>query len=246
MSSAGAHSSLGGLIAAAFVGLGLVAFPGVLEQIPQPALAAVVAAAAIGLIEIDEFKDLWLLSRIELGIAVLTALSVVAFDVLIGVLISVALSVAIAVYRIARPHDAVLGDAAELDGWVDIGAYPQAVLEPGLLVYRFDAPLFFTNATRYCDRVVAALRNQPGIERWLVLDMEGVGSIDATAVAALRGLIDDVRREGVDVIAVARANHLALDRLDRGGLLQPDGPITVFPTINGAVRAFRQGSRSDP
>jgi len=68
----------------------------------------------------------------------------------------------------ARPHDAVLGDAAELDGWVDVDAYPQAVIEPGLLVYRFDAPLFFTNAGRYCDRVVLALRNQPGTERWVV------------------------------------------------------------------------------
>jgi MFS superfamily sulfate permease-like transporter len=240
MSSAGGNSSLGGVIAAAFVGLGLVAFPGVLEQIPQPALAAVVAAAAIGLVELDEFHDLWRVSRIELAIAVLTAVGVVVFDVLIGVVISVALSLAIAVYRIARPHDAVLGDAAELDGWVDLEAYPQAVIEPGLLVYRFDAPLFFTNATRYCERVLHAMSNQPGTERWLVLDMEGVGSIDATAVASLRGLIDDVRREGVEVIAVARANHLALDRLARAELLQPEGPITVFPTINGAVRAFRR------
>ena len=242
MSSAGGNSSLGGIIAAAFVGLGIVAFPSVLEQIPQPALAAVVAAAAIGLVEVDEFQDLWRISRIELGIAVLTATSVVAFDVLIGVVVSVALSLAIAVYRIARPHDAVLGDAADLEGWVPIDAYPQAVVEPGLLVYRFDAPLFFTNATRYCDRVMHALDNQPGSERWLVLDMEGVGSIDATAVAALRRLVEDVRREGVEVIAVSRANHVALDRLNRGQLLEPTGTITVFPTINAAVRAFRQGN----
>ena len=198
------------------------------------------AAAAIGLIDVREFGDLWRISRTELVIAVLTALSVVVLDVLIGIVVSVALSLVIAVYRIARPHDAILGDAAELEGWVDVDAYPQAVVEPGLLVYRFDAPLFFTNAGRYCEHVVHALRNQPGTERWLVLDMEGVGSIDATAVASLRKLIDDVRREGVEVIAVSRANDLALDRLRRAGLLQPDGPILAFATINGAVRAFRR------
>jgi high affinity sulfate transporter 1 len=242
MSSAGAFSQLGGIIAAAFVGVGLVVFPGVLARIPQPALAAVVTAAAIGLIEFDEFRDLWRISRIEFFVAVLTAIGVIAFDVLIGVVISVALSLAIAIFRITRPHDAVLGDAAELDGWVAVDAYPQAVLEPGLLVYRFDAPLFFTNSTRYCERVLEALTNQPGTERWLVLDMEGVGSIDATAVASLRRLVDDARRDGVEVIAVSRANRLALDRLGRAGLLQPVGPIMVFATINGAVRSFRESA----
>ena len=75
-----------------------------------------------------------------------------------------------------------------------------------------------------------------------MLDLEGVGTIDATAVASLDGLVDDVREEGVEVIAVARANPLALDRLRRAKLLQPEGPITVFHTINSAVRAFREGS----
>jgi sulfate permease, SulP family len=242
MASAGGNSSLGGIVAAAFVGLGLVAFPGVLAEIPEAALAAVVAAAAISLVEVDEFQALWRISRSELAVALLTAAGVIAFDVLIGVVVSVALSLAITVYRIARPHDSVLGNAAELDGWVDVETYPGAVLEPGLLVYRFDAPLFFTNANRYRERVATALRQQPGVERWLVLDLEGVGTIDATAVASLDGLVDDVRQEGVEVVAVARANPLALDRLRRAGLLQPQGPITVFHTINSAVRAFREGS----
>jgi MFS superfamily sulfate permease-like transporter len=244
MSSAGGNTSLGGIIAAAFVAIGLVAFPGVLERIPQPALAAVVAAAAIGLIEVGEFRDLWRISQLEFGIAIVTAASVVLFDVLIGVVVSVVLSVAIALYRMTRPHDAVLGNAEHLDGWVDIDSYPGAVTEPGLLVYRFDAPLFFTNASRYCERVIEALRNHEGIERWLVLDLEGVGSIDATAIASLRGLIDDVHREQVQVIAVARANDHALERLRRAALLHPEGPLRSFATINGAVRAFHADDRS--
>jgi high affinity sulfate transporter 1 len=243
MSSSGGNTSLAGIVAAVFLAFGLIAFPDVLEQIPQPALAAVVAAAAIGLVDLAEFRDLWRVSRVELGVAVLTGATVVLFDVLVGVVVSVALSLAIALARVTRPHDAVLGDAAELDGWVDVDSYPEASIEPGLLVYRFDAPLFFTNATRYCDRVLLALRRQPGTERWLVLDMEGVGSVDATAVAALRGLVDDVAREGVEVVALARANHVALDRLRRAALLAPEGPFREFPTINAAVRAFRQTKR---
>ena len=240
MASAGGSSSLGGIIAAGFVALGLVAFPGVLEQIPEPALGAVVAAAAIGLVDVAELRLLGRISRSELAVALVTAVGVIAFDVLIGVVISVVLSLGLTVYRISRPHDAVLGDAAALDGWVDVEAYPEAEIEPGLLVYRFDAPLFFTNAEWYRTRVLHALRGQPGTERWVLLDMEGVGSIDSTAVASLHALVGDVRREGVEVIALARANHRALDRLRRADLLDPDGPLVAYPTIDSAVRAFHE------
>jgi len=246
MSSAGGNSSLGGIVAASFVALGLVAFPAVLEGIPMPALAAVVSAAAIGLVDTEALRDLWRVSRAELLVAVVTAAGVVLFDVLVGVLVSVVLSVVIAISRMTRPHDAVLGHAAHLDGWVDVAAYPDAVTEEGLVVYRFDAPLLFTNADRYCERVLDALARQPGDERWLVLDFEGIGSIDATAVAALRRLVTDVHREGVEVIALARANHDALDRLGRAGLLQPTGTLVVVPTINAAVRGFRESGGAEP
>jgi len=246
MSSAGGNSSLGGIVAASFVALGLVAFPAVLEGIPMPALAAVVSAAAIGLVDTEALRDLWRVSRPELLVAVVTAAGVVLFDVLVGVLVSVVLSVVIAISRMTRPHDAVLGHAAHLDGWVDVAAYPDAVTEEGLVVYRFDAPLLFTNADRYCERVLDALARQPGDERWLVLDFEGIGSIDATAVAALRRLVTDVHREGVEVIVLARANHDALDRLGRAGLLQPTGTLVVVPTINAAVRGSRESGGAEP
>ena len=111
-------------------------------------------------------------------------------------------------------------------------------------MYRFDAPCSSPTPSRYCDRVVQALRNQPGIERWVVLDMEGVGSIDGTAVASLRRLVDDVGREGVEVIAVARANPLALDRLGRAGLLQPDGRSSCTPPSARRSERFARQSLS--
>ena len=114
---------------------------------------------------------------------------------------------------------------------------------PVSLVYRFDAPLFFVNAERFAERVEHALAENPGSEEWLVLDFEGVGALDATALEMLHDLLPRLGRSGVQVLGVSRANDVVLARLDRASLLEPIGPLRVFPTINGAVRAFRQRSR---
>ena len=150
----------------------------------------------------------------------------------------------VALYRIARPHDAILGDDTSLDGWVDMNAYPEAVAEPGLVVYRFDAPLFFVNADRFRDRVEQALVDNPGKEGWLVLDFEGIGALDATALDTLAELLTRLAELDVAVVAVARANNKVVDRLRRAELIEPTGPLRTFPTINSAVRAFRQRTGS--
>jgi MFS superfamily sulfate permease-like transporter len=211
----------------------------VLADIPRAALAAVIVSAAIAIIDVGGYRSLWRVSRIEFVLAVIAALGVIVFDVLVGVLVAVALSIVVALYRIARPHDAVLGDLPGLDGWVDAVAYPDARTEPGLLVYRFDAPLFFVNAERFRERLEHELIENPGPEEWVVLDFGSIGALDATALDVLAELVVSVRELGVQVIAIARANDTVLDRLRRAGLLAPDGALRVFPTINGAVRACR-------
>jgi sulfate permease, SulP family len=163
---------------------------------------------------------------------------VLVFDVLVGVAVAVGLSVAVAVYHVARPHDAVLGAGRGLDGWVDVDAGGEPL--PGLLVYRFDAPLFFANATRFGQRLREVLVANPGREEWVVLDCEGIGSVDATAVEELEELAADLAADGVGAIGVARANEVVLGTLGRAGLLGPDGPLVVYPTINAAVRAFEE------
>ena len=112
--------------------------------------------------------------------------------------------------------------------------------EPGLVVYRFDAPLFFVNADRFRERVEQALAENPGEEDWLVLDFEGVGALDATALDVLAEFLDGLAELGVGVVAVARANDHVLARLERAVLVEPAGPLRVFPTINSAVRTYRQ------
>lgn len=237
--SLGSKSQLVGIVAAIVVVATLLFLSPVLAEIPQAALAAVIIAAAIAIIDVAGFRELWAVSRSEFALAATSALAVMVFDVLIGVLVAVGLSLLMALGRIATPHDAILGAGQDLDGWVDAETHPGARTLPGLLVYRFDAPLFFANANRYRERLEALVEENPGEEEWLVLDFEGVGEADTTAVDMLIELLDEHGREG-RVIGIARANERVLRRLDRAGLLAPDGPAVVFATINAAVRAFRQ------
>ena len=239
--SLGSVTQLVSVIAAGFVVASLTVARPLLEHIPRAALAAVIVAAAIAILDIAGFRSLWRVNREEALLAAAAAAGVVVFDVLVGVVIAIVLSTLVALAHVARPHDAVLGDAPDLDGWVDIDAYPHAETEPGLLVYRFDAPLFFVNVGRFCDRVEQVLAENPGPEEWLVLDFEGVGALDATATDALAELIERLRDSGGPVaLSVARANDRVLALLDRAELLSPRGPLTAHPTINAAVRAYRQ------
>lgn len=234
--SLGTRTQLVSLVASASVVATVLVLAPALGEIPRAALAAVIVSAAIAILDVPGYRALWRVSREEAVLAAVAALGVIVFDVLVGVLVAVSLSIVVAFYRIARPHDAVLGDYPGLDGWVGVDRYPEAVTERGLVVYRFDAPLFFVNADRFRARVDAALEDSPDEEEWLVLDFEGIGALDATALDTLADLVEQV---DVDVVAVARANDDVLDRLARGGLIEPAGRVRVYPTINGAVRAYR-------
>ena len=229
--------------AAAFLATSLLLLRPLLAEIPQPALAAVIVAAAIAIIDIAGFAGLARFSRSELLLAVAAALGVMIFDVLTGVLIAVALSVVVALGKLARPHDAVLGQGVGLDGWVDAEAYEGSTTLEGLLVYRFDAPLFFANVGWFRQRLRRAMDRNPGAERWVVIDFEGIGSVDATAVEGLCELVDELHEQGV-VIGTARANHIVVGQLQRGGVIERIGDDNVHATINRAVQAFRETGQS--
>jgi sulfate permease, SulP family len=243
--SLGSKTQVVSLVAAAVVIATLLVLSPVLAEIPRAALAAVIVAAALAIIDIPGYRALWRVSRQEAVLAVVAALGVLVFNVLVGVLVAVSLSIIVALGRIARPHDAILGDFPALDGWVEVDAYPEAATEPGLLVYRFDAPLFFLNADQFRTRVEKALEDNPGVEEWLVLDFEGVGALDATALDTLSELLDQLTGLGIELVAIARANDAVVSRLRRAELLEPIGRVRSYPTINSAVRAYRQHRQSD-
>lgn len=216
----------------------LLAGQSLLAEIPRAALAAVVVAAAFAVIDIAGFRRLAELSWTETGLAAITCLAILTTDLLFGVLVAVALSGMVTLHRVARPHHAILGQGEGLDGWIDI-ADPRASTLPGLLVYRFDAPLFFGNADYFRDRLVDAMQDNPTKERHIILDFEGVGSIDATAAEQLIELHEDLAAKDITV-AVARANKDVVDLMDRSGLSEILGPQNVHLTINAAVKGYRE------
>ena len=216
-----------------------------LERIPTAGLAAVIVAAAFAVIDIEGFRAIWSVSYVEAALATVTCLAVIGIDLLVGVLVAIVLSVGVVVARAARPGDAILGEGEGLDGWVALEDH-RATTRPGLLVYRYDAPLFFANAEHFRSRVHAALGENPGDEQAVVLDLEGIGSIDTTAVEHLGVLLDELADLGI-VVAIARANERVIGVLERAGLLGRIGADRVFPTINAAVRDFdrRTQGRTD-
>lgn len=234
----GSRTQLVSVIAAVFVVVSLLAGRSLMSDIPRAGLAAVILTAAIAIIEPAKFMSLWRVSKLECGLAALAALSVTLFGVLYGILTALGLSVVMALFNMSRPHDAVLGDLPGVDGWVDVGEYPEARTAEGLLVFRFDAPLFFINAERFRERLLQVLAECPGEQRMVVIDCEGIGAIDASGVDTMGDVLGELTRLGVSTVAVARANELVLDRLARGGLLAPRGPVGTYPTINAAVQAY--------
>jgi high affinity sulfate transporter 1 len=209
-----------------------------LAEIPRAGLAAVIVAAAFAVIDIRGFRRIAALSRSEAALAVVTCLAVIGVDLLTGVLVAVGLSMLLTLGRVARPHDAILGEGAGLDGWIEVDDERAKPLS-GLLVYRFDGPLFFANGEYYLERVRSAIDANPGQETSVVLDMEGVGSVDTTAVDHLSDLIADLEANGI-VVSLARANTKVLDLLTRAGLIARLGSDRVFPTINAAVQDHRR------
>ncbi|MBL8679545.1 MAG: sulfate permease [Myxococcales bacterium] len=236
----GSKTQLVGVIASLFVLATLLLLAPALAHIPQPCLAAVIVAAAFAIIDVDGYRSLWKVSKTEFFLAIAAALGVMVFDMLTGVLVAVGLSVLVTFARITVPHDAVLVRAEALDGWVDPDLVREGSRLEGLLVYRFDAPLFFANSERFRERLELMLETNQGDEEWVVLDFEGVGDVDATALEMLSELVAQLRERGA-VVAVARANDRALAALQRSSLLG-EGGMTSFATINSAVRAFAHRS----
>jgi MFS superfamily sulfate permease-like transporter len=170
---------------------------------------------------------------------------VLAFDILYGVLVAIALSVADLLIRVARPHDAIQGTVPGLAGMHDVDDYPDAQTIPGLVVYRYDAPLCFANAEDFRRRALAAADQPPGPLRWFVLNVESNVEVDFTALEAMEALRADVLGRGA-VFALARVKQDLLARLEAFGLAGKIGPDLLFPTLPTAVQAFKDRTKDLP
>jgi SulP family sulfate permease len=234
----GAKSQVYSLVTAAVIIATLLFAGPLLSTFPVPALGALVFYAALRLIDLAEFRRIAAFRTSELLLAMATTVGVIAVDVLYGVLVAVGLSVLDVLRRVARPHDGILGYVPGIAGMHDIDDYPDARPVPGLVVYRYDSPLFFANSANFYRRAMAAVNDAPTAVRWLLLNAEANVEIDITAVDALDALRVDLEARGI-VLALARVKQDLRDDLEAAGFLDRLGKDRVFYTLPTAVQAFR-------
>jgi len=238
----GSRTQLYSVVSLVFVLVVMVAGRGVLSNFPMAALGALVVYAALRLVDVPEFKRLARFRHSELVLALATTASVLLFGVLYGVLVAIALSILDLLRRVARPHDAILGFVPGVAGMHDVDDYPNADPEPGLVIYRYDAPLFFANAENFRERALAAVDENPGTVKWFVLNAEAIVEVDLTALDVLDQLRAELESRGIE-FAMARVKHELRDALDAAGLVDKIGEDRIFMTLPTAVEAYRN-SRS--
>ena len=245
--AAGGRTQLTSVTAAAAVLAVLYALGPLLAAFPLSALAALVIYAATLLIDVTALRRLISFRRGELVITAAAFIGVLALGILYGVLVAVGVSVAELLLRVARPHDAILGTVPGMAGMHDVDDYPQARTIPGLVVYRYDAPLFFANAQDFRRRALAAARSggPDGHARWFVLNVEANVEVDFTALEALDQVRDELARDGT-ILALARVKQDLLVRLKTFGIAKKIGPGLLFPTLPAAVDAYQHWAAAHP
>lgn len=235
--ASGAKSQVTGIVGALAIVLVLLLAPGALKDLPTTALAAVVIAAAIGLFDLKAMRGFKRFRFADFVLSLVALGSVAFFGALRGIAFAVAVSLLDFVRRAWRPHDAVLGRAPGVKGYHDIRRYPKAVTVPGLLLFRWDAPLFFANADSFRERVMALVGESSLPIRWVVVAAEPITDVDTTAADMLEELDKELAAYGAE-LAFAELKDPVKDRLERYGLHARIGHEFFFPTVGVAVKAY--------
>lgn len=235
--AAGARTQLTGVIGALSVALLLLTAPDLLRNLPSSALAAVVIASAIGLIEVTDLRRIYRIQRWEFWLSIGCTVGVAVLGAIPGIGLAILIAVIEFLWDGWRPHSAVLGRADGVKGYHDLKRYPDARLIPGLVLFRWDAPLFFANAELFHERALDAVASSPTPVRWLVVAAEPVTSIDVTAADVVVELDETLREAGIQ-LCFAEMKDPVKDKLKRFGLFARFGEATFFPTIGAAVSSY--------
>ncbi|HEV7189373.1 MAG TPA: sulfate permease [Blastococcus sp.] len=240
---AGARTQLTGVTGAVLIVVLIVALPGLFRNLPQPALAAVVITASLSLADLPGTARLWRQRRVEFALSIIAFAGVALLGVLAGIGIAVGLSILNVFRRAWQPYQTTLGRVDGLPGFHDVHSYPAAQLLPGLVLYRFDAPLFFANAKTFRDEVVAMARADPPPE-WIVVAAEPITDVDTTAADVLFDLdhLLDGRHQS---LVFAGLKDPVRRKIDGYGLTAQLEPAHLFPTVEAAVDAFRARSHAE-
>ena len=234
----GAKTQLTGVIGAVMIALMLVAFPGLLRNLPQAALAAVVIAASISLADIPATRRLWFQSRADFFISIAAFLGVALLGVLTGIAVAVGISVANVFRRAWWPHQATLGRVSGMRGFHDVSRHPNAEQLVGCVMYRFDAPLIFANARTFRDQIRQFASSDPR-PLWIIVEAEPIIDIDTTACDMLEDLVTALDKQGTKLVFAEMKTH-SRHKLLQYGLGKPLSDDRFFPTLRAAVSACRE------
>ena len=242
--AAGSQTQLTGVVGAMAVAILLLVAPNLMEFLPNSALAAVVIAAAIGLFEFADLKRIYKVQQWEFWLSMSCFAGVAVFGAIPGICIAVVLAVIEFLWDGWRPYSAVLGRVDGVRGFHDIERHPDARRVPGLVLFRWDAPLFFANAELFQQSVLKAVVESPTEVRRLVIAAEPVTSIDITSADMLAELTQTLSAAGIE-LHFAEVKGPVKDKLRRFGLLSPEEERRIQPTVGAAVDAYLADYRVD-
>src|SRR5512133_3732680 len=240
---AGAKSQVTGLVGAGAITLMLLVAPGLLGNLPQPTLAAVVITASLSLADIPGTVRLWRQRRTEFVLSMAAFAGVALLGVLPGIAIAVALSIGNVFRRAWWPYQTVLGRAADVPGYHDVRSYPDAEQLPGCVLFRFDAPLFFANARTFRDQIRRLARSEPA-PVWIVVAAEPITDVDTTAADMLEDLDEALNAQGISLV-FAELKDPVREKIERYELTRTIDPAHFYPTLDEAMEAYQEHTHTD-
>jgi MFS superfamily sulfate permease-like transporter len=235
--AAGARTQLTSVVAALIIAFLLLTAPNLLQNLPKTALAAVVIASAIGLIEVADLRRIHRIQPWEFWLSIICLVGVAVLGAIPGIGLAIAIALIQFLWDSWRPHSAVLGRADGVKGYHDITRYPDARRIPGLVLFRWDAPLFFANAELFHQRVLDAIAESPTPVRRIIVTAEPVTSIDITSADMLAELEHTLAQSGIE-LRFAEMKDPVKDKLRRFELFDRFGAANFYPTIGSAVDAY--------
>jgi MFS superfamily sulfate permease-like transporter len=242
--AAGARTQLAGVVGALAVALLLMVAPDLLRDLPSSALAAVVIASAIGLIEVADLRRIYRIQRWEFWLSIGCFAGVAVLGAIPGIGLAIVVAVIEFLWAGWRPYSAVLGRADGIKGYHDITRYPDARRIPGLVLFRWDAPLFFANGELFRHRLLDAVATAPTPVLWVVVAAEPVTGVDVTSADMLAELDETLRTAGIELF-FAEMKDPVKDELKRFRLFTGLGKETFFPTLGAAVTSYLKTNKVD-
>jgi high affinity sulfate transporter 1 len=235
----GAKTQLTGIVAAALVLAMLLFVPGLVKNMPQSALAAIIIAASLSLFDVAELRHLWAVRRSEFALAIISLLGVALVGVLQGIVIAVVISIFQLFEKAWRPYTAVLGKPEGIAGYHDIAHFPNAGQIPRLLLIRWDAPLFFANASLFRKKLRTLIAQTEPKPAWIIIAAEPINEIDTTAGDMLVDLDKELNAAGIHLVFAELKRHVA-EKVESYGLLETIDRRHFYPTIEVAIEEFQR------